>query len=381
LNRDIQDRTWFLNAEKRFEIKRTDLLFGYQFQNSALDYVDDRDIPLEQAVGLKSAEFEQQHHGAVAIAKLKSQAGADVPQIIDLGLSLRYDWVHNQQFNPVLREGSSANDAGRFNQNDWREFIFNFAFLYAGARNDLSYNAFIKFGNNAKFPTLFQQISSADTAADAQYRPNLNPEENTSVEMGFTVTGETFDHPSIYGWELSGVFFQNHYANKFRTVVVPGSPVVFYDNVQDARISGFEAKPSIFFLRKKVTLGVGWSRYYISEKIAFPFKSDVKRTVSLLVDHAGYSLQAFWFHEGEQVGIVREFKTQPSGDQRTVGYAEVTLPSFSNLDVHLSKTFEVARLKMFLNASGRNILNDDSTALQGLALRDRRYYVTIGAQY
>jgi hypothetical protein len=49
--------------------------------------------------------------------------------------------------------------------------------------------------------------------------------------------------------------------------------------------------------------------------------------------------------------------------------------------VHLSKTFQLGRLKLFANASGRNLLNDDTTILQGLAIRDRRYYLTMGAQY
>ncbi len=382
LNRDIGEQTWFLNAEKNFKIKRVELLLAYQFQRARLDYLNERDGFIERALGLQSADFKQRHHGAVAIAKLHSEIGADSPQLVDLGLSLRQDFVRNEQFNAVLRGGASpANAAGLFTPNDWREFVFNFSFRYAGAKNDLSYNTFIKFGNNAKFPTLFQQISSADSTAAARVRPNLNPEENSGIELGFTVTRETRGHPSIYGWEFSGIFFQNHYANKFRYAIVPGSPVVFYDNVADARISGFEAKPSVFFLRKKVTLGIGFSRYYISEKAAFPFKSDLKRTLSLGIDHAGYSLQAFWFKEGEQVGLVRQFKSQPTGDQQTVSFAEIALPGFSNLDLHLSKTFELAKLKLFANASGRNLMNSRNVTLQGLALRDRRYYLTLGAQY
>jgi outer membrane receptor protein involved in Fe transport len=381
-NRDIDEQTWFLNAEKNFKIKRLELLLAYQFQHAKLNYLNARAGFIEQTLGLSSADFKQQHHGAVAIAKLHSETGAESPQIVDLGLSLRHDFVRNEQFNAVLRGGTPpANAAGLLTPNDWREFVFNFSFRYAGAKNDLSYNTFFKFGHNAKFPTLFQQISSADSTAAARVRPNLNPEENSSIELGFTVTREIRGHPSIYGWELSGIFFQNHYDNKFRYAIVPGSPVAFYDNVADARISGFEAKPSVFFLRKKVTLGIGFSRYYISEKAAFPFKSDLKRTLSLSIDHAGYSLQAFWFKEGEQVGLVREFKSQPTGDQQTVGFAEVALPAFSNLDVHLSKTFEFAKLKLFANASGRNLLNSREVTLQGLALRDRRYYLTLGAQY
>ena len=88
--------------------------------------------------------------------------------------------------------------------------------------------------------------------------------------------------------------------------------------------------------------------------------------------HLGYSFQIHWFKEGEQEAALRF----PNGSFDTV-----TLDSYSNLDVHLGKTFELSRLKLFINASGRNLLEDDTTELQGLALRDRRYYFTFGAQY
>lgn len=122
------------------------------------------------------------------------------------------------------------------------------------------------------------------------------------------------------------------------------------------------------------------SRYYISERAAFPFKSDLKRTLSFIVDHAGYSFQALWFKEGEQSGWLRR-----SGSDLTRvtpgDFGEVILPGYTNLDAHLSKTFEFGHLKVFLNASGRNLLNGEEVVLQGIALRDRRYYLTLGAQY
>ena len=116
---------------------------------------------------------------------------------------------------------------------------------------------------------------------------------------------------------------------------------------------------------------MGLSRYFISDKTAFPFKSDFKRTVNLSIDHLGYSFQIHWFKEGEQEATL-------FFPDRTLPPEPVTLEGYENLDVHLSKTFEISKLKLFVNASGRNLLDDDNTELQGLALRDRRYYVKIG---
>ena len=114
------------------------------------------------------------------------------------------------------------------------------------------------------------------------------------------------------------------------------------------------------------------SKYFISEKAAFPFKSDYKHTFNLIVDHAGYSFQVHLFKEGEQVGWIRDMGS---------GFVEISLPEYTNMDVHISKMFNIGKLKFFANASGRNLLKDDEILLQGLAIRDRRYYFTVGTQY
>ena len=77
------------------------------------------------------------------------------------------------------------------------------------------------------------------------------------------------------------------------------------------------------------------------------------------------------FHEGEQVGWIRDFRGR---------FSEVSLPSHFNLDLHLKKNVEIKKLKFLLNASIRNLLNED-VELVGLALRDRRYYLTMGVEY
>lgn len=380
LNRDINDRALHANVEKRFRAPAVDLLFAYQFQHAELDFKDVRTGFNEVALGPESGLLQRRQHGLVAIAKWHNAKPSETFQTVDFDASLRHDIVQDEQ-DIVLRAATpNAAQTQQLLTNDWRETMFKFSLNMAGLRNNLSYNAFLKFGKNTKFPTLFQQISVPDAGADVRNRPNLNPEKNRSIEMGVTLTREINVHPSIYGWGLSGIFFQNHYDNKFRVFATYGVPVAFYDNVINARISGFETKPSLYLFRKKVTLEIGLSRYYISERAAFPFKSDLKRTLSFIVDHAGYSFQALWFKEGEQSGWLRR-----SGSDLTRvtpgDFGEVILPGYTNLDAHLSKTFEFGHLKVFLNASGRNLLNGEEVVLQGIALRDRRYYLTLGAQY
>ena len=64
----------------------------------------------------------------------------------------------------------------------------------------------------------------------------------------------------------------------------------------------------------------------------------------------GYSFQLHWFREGEQIGWLRLSTSAQPADPNQPGFGEIALPSNSNIDLHLSKQFEIAKLKMFVNA-------------------------------
>jgi hypothetical protein len=374
LHRRILDRAIHLDAQKRLKFHQTELTLAYQFQDANLDYTDARAIRQESSIGLQSSDLRRRQHGVVAVAKFHGDAGSDFFQVFDFDVSMRHDRVHDEQANAVLRDNSAI---GVFGDHDWQETMFKLGVSIAGYRQDLAFNGYLNFGKNAKFPTLLQQTSvpdtnKADTNEEKIYRPSLNPESTRSLELGVVVTRDIREKTSIYGWQLSANYFHNVYENKFRMFAEPGTPFLSYDNVPNARLSGVEAKSSVFFLRKKVTVELGLSRYFISEKAAFPFKSDFKRTLALNIDHAGYAFQLLWFKESEQAGWIRQ---RPSNV-----FFQVNLPAQTNLDVHLSKKIEIGKLKLFANFSGRNLLNGE-LVLQGLALRDRRFYVTFGAQY
>ena len=360
VNRDIDDKAIHLNAEKHFNFGALDLLFGYQLESAELEYLNDSDF--NGADEIKNAKLKRNHHGFVSIAKYHGGTGSDFLQTLDLSLSLRQDIINDEQFNLVSQGGSSLRDVA----NDWHKSTLKFSMNLSGYRSNLLVNGFLNFGKNIKFPTLFQQINSTSSNI------SLRPEKNTSLELGFTVSRDLGNESAINGFQVEGNYFQNTFDDKIITFSDLTSFRSEFKSVPDANISGFESKSSVFLFRKKVTVVLGLSRYYISDKAAFPFKSDFKRTLNLVIDHLGYSFQIHWFKEGEQVATL--FFPDKTSE-------EIPLDGYENLDVHLSKTFEIRQLKLFINASGRNLLDDDNTELQGLALRDRRYYVTFGAQY
>ncbi len=362
LNRDIDDKAVQLNAEKSYNFGALDILFGYQLERAELDFLNDSDF--NEPDDIKNADLKRNHHGFVSIAKYHGETGSNFLQTLDLSLSIRQDIIDDEQFNLVSQRGNSLTDV----TNDWNDSMFKFSMDLTGYRSNLLVNGFLNFGKNIKFPTLFQQVNSTNSNVF------LSPEKNSSLELGLTVSRDLGNSSAMNGFQVSGNYFQNTFDNKIRTFTSFTSTESRYDNVQDAKISGFESKSNVFMFHKKITFSLGLSRYFISDKTAFPFKSDFKRTVNLSIDHSGYSFQIHWFKEGEQEATL-------FFPDRTRPPEPVTLESYENLDVHVSKTFEISKLKLFVNASGRNLLDDDNTELQGLALRDRRYYVTFGAQY
>ena len=369
LDRDLKDESINIHTEKTFRMKKMELLLAYQFENGKLNFRDERSDFSYQNIELTSASLQRMRHGFASILKVHAPSGSEYLKDIDFDISFRQDRVEDKILDADEDNFESTIDIEGGNK--WTESMVKFATNFSSYYQNFTFDVFMNIGTNVKFPTLSQLISSQLMLETNSFQFNLEPEKNKSVEIGMTVKRDLRYHPTIYGWQISGSFIRNQYDNKFRPYYIIGLPITFYDNVVDAKISGFESKGSVFLLRKKVTLELGLSHYNISEKAAFPFKYDMKHIFNLIIDHAGYSFLFHWFREGEQTGWVRQLDGQ---------FSEVILPDFTNIDIHLSKNFQIGKLKLFGNISFRNLLNDDFE-LEGLALRDRRYYLTVGAQY
>jgi len=370
-SKKIYDDVFSFNAEKCIILKRMEFLLGYQFENSKLKF---RQYSTFATHGI-DIQFNQIHKGFFAISKYHAPSGYDFISSMDFDLSIRHDIVKNEQNNQEMSFGTETSQESLvFPPSQihlWNETVVKFSANLNGNRGDLTFNGYMNFGTNIKFPNLFQQISIPFITAPILTHSNVNPEKDSGTELGIEITKDVQGHPVIYGWEFSGNFFKNYYDNKFTYFYTPGVPLAYFDNVRDANMTGLETKSGVFLFRKKVTIEIGVSRYFISNKAAFPFKSDAKATLNLRINHAGYGLQLHLFKESEQVGWIRQYP---------LGFVEVGLPGQTNLDFYLSKTFEFGKLKLMGNAAGRNLLNR-TVELSGLTIRDRRFYLTVGIQY
>lgn len=368
LDRDIRNQSLQFNADKTFKHDWLEALLGYSFEGSGVDFKDARSRN-EQSLFYQTSNIVRRRHGAVGIIKTQGSAGGDFFQNFNLDCSLRYDHLNDQvaeagETPPTPIAAPTLADAS------WQAAHFKFSTSIDGYRDDLAFKGFFNYGANTKFPTVVQRLSVPLDSSGIN--TSLKPEHVSSYEAGVELFKEDVSSSVLDGWHAQGSVFRNYYTDKFRPYSSPGIPVVFYDNAPIAEIFGVEGNFNLYFLKKKVNLEFGLAKYNISEKSAFPFKSDFKRTLDLSIDHAGFSLMLHWFYESEQVGWIRTFSGQ---------FAKVALQPFSNLDVHVSKSFRISRAKLFLNLSMRNILHSEHVVLQGLAIRDKRAYLTLGGQF
>jgi len=171
-----------------------------------------------------------------------------------------------------------------------------------------------------------------------------------------------------YNIELAA--FANLYTDKFREVRISNSPQIVFDNFSEAAIYGLEADGNINIFHQMLNLRSSIARYFLSDKVAFPFKSERKMTAGLTGNYRGFILDIFWFSESERVGWIK----QRDGDTFITD-----LPSYANIDLHLTKNIQLWRFGGSIAFSVRNLL-DRELALDGISLYERRYYVNFGIQ-
>jgi hypothetical protein len=350
-------------------LRPAEILIGYQFEANDLDYQEIRNNPDEIAIGTESARFVRNKHGVVSIIKLHAPTGSEFFTTSDINFSYRYDGVRDDTKEISFRGYSPDFHTPYYPENDWQESTFKFSSQLAGKNRNFAFDGYLNYGSNIKFPSIYQQLSLPVSASDDQ--AVLMPERNNGLEMGANVTKELDDVTILNGWSLEANYFRNYYENKFRMYYRPGIPIAFYDNVPTANIFGLDLKGSLYFIRKKLSVTIGTSQYDIQEKSAFPFKYESKSILNVSLDHAGYAFMFNGFIEGSQAGWIRDVNGR---------FTSISLPGYTNFDLHLGKSLELFHLKFFANFTVRNVL-DNRTELEGLAIRDRRIYLSFGVQY
>ncbi len=375
VDRQADNRSYQFTVDKHWFAGDFEVLAGYQWESASLDFLDKRRMSQDIPIGIEGALAEQQRHGFVMIVKYHAPTASETLHTMDFDFSARYDRVINDIQETAERQsvdfemGPSPLDPETI---EWNRPTIKFSTNLEALLGTVSFQGYVNNSINVKFPSLFQQLSTPlSLSPDADYiHPNLNPEQSSSMEIGLNL-GRQMPWSNVNAWLLQFNVFRTSYVNKFRMYYLNGIPMAFYDNVNTAKISGFEISGTLYALQNALSAQLGLVLYDVSAKSAFPFKSDQKLVCNLGYQAHGWSLQVHGFMESDQVGWVRDEHGR---------FMEIELPGFANMDVHAGKSFPVGRVRGNINFSARNLINDE-TLVEGLALRDSRIYVTFGVQY
>ncbi len=357
LHRELDNNSAQARVEKSWMLRDLEVTAAYLYEQHRLQWQDAGLASWQQDV-----ESRRQQQGAIAVAKFHAATGSSFMPYVDFDVSLRHDRVQDERSSEI-----AATTPGR----TWSATPLNFGLQGEGRKDDVMLSWHLNYGHNIRFPTLMQQMSQPVTSSTPYVRKEMAPEEVNSMEWQVDISRHFSTPSNVMGWQIQAIYFKHYYKNKMRPWYAVGIPIVYYDYVLEANISGMEASFGTFMFAKKLQVDGGLVRYSLSDRAAFPFKFDTKYFIDCNLDHAGWSAQAHLYHEGDQLGTIRS-----GADEMT----EVTLPGYSDLDLHVGKTLSAFGCKTLLRASLFNALNQE-TRLLGLAMRDRRYYVTVAVQY
>ena len=360
--RRVKNHKWAFDGRERFDFDLLSLTLAYQYENIDLDYRNNLQL-FGSGDSLRRVMFRRQKQGAVALLTFNSGKDA-FADIIRVAVSYRYDLVKDRR----------PDDAGIPTRN-WGGGMFKASFQVLKKYKHIAYRFLFNTGSNVRYPTLLNQLSMPDSGlavGGSRFgRGRLAPEKNRSYEAGIGLENKKVSAPAIDAWRVKVSYFNNLYENKFRNFYTPYSPFAFYDNVQNASLSGIEANGGVDFAHGILSVDAGISSYNISDKAAFPLKSDLKIVANGYFKLGGFGVQANWFHASEQVGWFRAGNNQ---------LQQQTLPAFSNINLYLSQEMHVWNSRLRVTVSAINLLSD-ATKLNGLAIHDRRYYVGLGITY
>lgn len=243
---------------------------------------------------------------------------------------------------------------------------FMLSSVFGGEIENLSFRSHINYCNDFRLPTPYQLLLSHYYQSETDNDELVQMESKSGLEIGLDLQGEE----SLGNWLISGTFFNNSYENKYREIQLSGSASTFLDNYKSAKISGLEGKMTFCFLRNKLTTGINYNKNIIDDKAAFPFKLESKLSANLLLNLKYFSVNTIWYKESERTGIIY---------YQDKGMKEVKIDDFSNIDLHVEANFDFWHSNLFCAFSARNLLGGELIK-EGIAIRDKRFYVMLGME-
>jgi len=363
-NRAINDQTCDISIGQALKRHNFNIYLNYDQRMSELEYRERYRRADGTLVNDVPADFNRTH--SLFSASFEFQNAENV--INSFGLQ-------NINFNLTLENADDDLQPVSFNLSDtvsidksWSEASYQATLTLAKKNEGSPFVLNLTYGLSNTLPTPYQQICYLRYKPFDDERIMLKPEFKRNIEADLRLDKIFPEKKCSYNIELAA--FTNLYNDKFREVRISNSPLIVFDNFSEAAIYGLEADGNATLFNQMLSLRSSIARYFLSDKVAFPFKSERKMTAGITGNYHGYSLDIFWFSESERIGWIK----QRNGDTYLT-----ELPAYANFDVHLTKNIKFWRFGGSIAFSIRNLL-DRELALDGISLYERRYYVNFGIE-
>jgi len=355
--RIIEDDTKIYQYDHTYKTDNLDFYFGYQKKYS--DVLENyRDI---------ISDFQRNEN--------KISTGI---QFKNTELSYPFD-LHSVQFNIVYENVSDSKiDIPNIQllsdsiNTAWSEKSYMISTSFIATPINYHYKVNFNYSSGFKIPSLYQQITSIRFPI-SENGNSLLTEYKSNIEMVNTLSINKLNSNFISEILLTFSVFTNSYTNKMRMIRLKGSTVQYYDNYSDANIFGIESSITPFFSNGIFKFNLSISRYFIDDKMAFPFKPTKKIISGLTINYKSLHFNMQFFQESGSIGLV----VNEINNDGILKIENMELGSFEGLDIQFKKNFNIWKVKTYISISGKNIL-DDQVIFEGIAIKDRRFYLSGG---
>ena len=331
--------------------ENSELDYQTHFQNSVINNINKPDKP-----------FTRKRTGYTTTFQFQNKDQNNRFNLKEISFHLGFEQIKDH-ISPYL----AINPGDSYNRK-WFENSNTLNILFDGQYENNSISTYINLGVTNTIPSLYQQLNYQRYHIFGDNKNELMAEYKKTVEVGFTYSGY-----KIFGnnkTSISTAIFSNDYSNKFRSIRISQSPLLYFDNYKETDIEGIESSISTNFLNNLLGLNLSLIKYFAPDKGAFPFKSDKKITSTLFFKYKIINIDLYWFSESEKAGLIIENSE----------IKEISFDKYSNFDILCKINFNILNTKLICSLSGRNLLTNNDT-FEGIAIHDTRYYCTFGVEF
>ena len=341
----------------RLEVKEDRYQSLSETWNVTRDYLDERDIELKQRWAAVTEIF-------------KYRTRVDVPFVdyFELNASYRYDRVNLETDQEELRDGLPYREVS--GGNETRQVSKRSGFTLNKSHQNKKYQFFYSSGTSLRYPTMRDLYLKEVTTIVLYMDTPLNPELNSSSEVGFQASLQPRNHSGLLeNVDIQASLFRNRYIDKIYYRQIPRALPTPINFAATTELNGYEGSILMSFWRDHLRLFAGTSRLGITSYTIFPNKPEFKDVVEFELDGYPGNLRLQYFHEGKQYY---------AGTMDNINYEVYELGGRENLNAYASLKFNIDRKQYVLGVSALNLLSDADEAFY---LDQQKWVINLGIRF